>query len=336
MTRKKAFITGVNGQDGAYLARLLLEHGYEVHGMVRRASLERNERIEEILAQIHIHYGDMTDGTNLIRLVQEIRPQEIYNLAAQSHVQVSFDTPEYTANADALGTLRLLEAIRILGLENTCRFYQASSSELFGNSSAPVQNENTPFAPASPYAAAKLYAYWVVRNYREAYGIHASNGILFNHESPLRGESFVSRKITRAVAAIKNGSDAVLKLGNLDVRRDWGHAKDYVRGMWLMLQQEQSDDYVLATGRAESVRWFTETAFACAGIQIKWSGQGMDETGVCAETGRILVKIDPAFFRPIDVGHLCGDAAKASKILGWKPDVSLEAMIEEMVAAERG
>ena len=334
MIQKKAFITGVNGQDGAYLARLLLERGYEVHGMVRRASLERNERIEDILSQVHIHYGDMTDGTNLIRLVKDIQPQEIYNLAAQSHVQVSFDTPEYTANADALGTLRLLEAIRILGLEKTCRFYQASSSELFGNASVPVQNENTPFAPASPYAAAKLYAYWVVRNYREAYGIHASNGILFNHESPLRGESFVSRKITRAVAAIKNGSDKVLTLGNLDARRDWGHAKDYVRGMWLMLQQDRPDDYVLATGRAETVRWFTQQAFSCAGIEIEWRGQGTDEVGICSHTGRILIAIDSAFYRPVDIGHLCGDAAKAREILGWQPEIAMEAMIKEMVATD--
>ena len=334
MIQKKAFITGVNGQDGAYLARFLLERGYEVHGMVRRASLERNERIEDILNQIHIHYGDMTDGTNLIRLVKDIQPQEIYNLAAQSHVQVSFDTPEYTANADALGTLRLLEAIRILGLEKTCRFYQASSSELFGNAPDTKQNENTPFAPASPYAAAKLYAYWVVRNYREAYGIHASNGILFNHESPLRGESFVSRKITRAVAAIKNGSDMPLTLGNLDARRDWGHAKDYVRGMWLMLQQDSPNDYVLATGRAKTVRWFTEQAFSCVGKEIEWRGQGTDEVGICSMTERILVAIDPTLYRPVDVGHLCGDAAKAREILGWQPEITLEAMIEEMVAAD--
>lgn len=334
MIKKKAFITGVNGQDGAYLACLLLEKGYEVHGLIRRASLERNERIDDILPRIHIHFGDMTDGTNLIRLVHEIQPQEIYNLAAQSHVQVSFDTPEYTANTDALGTLRLLEAIRILGLEKTCRFYQASSSELFGNSSTSVQNENTPFAPASPYAAAKLYAYWIVRNYRDAYGIHGSNGILFNHESPLRGESFVSRKIARAVAEIKNGDDRVLTLGNLDARRDWGHAKDYVRGMWLMLQQERPDDYVLATGRAETVRFFTEIAFACAGLQIEWCGQGQNETGVCKKTGRPLVKVDPAFFRPIEVGHLCGDASKARETLGWQTDITLEALIEEMVAAE--
>jgi len=334
MIKRKAFITGVNGQDGAYLARFLLERGYEVHGMLRRASLDRNERIADILHDIHVHYGDMTDGTNLVRLVKDIQPQEIYNLAAQSHVQVSFDTPEYTANADALGTLRLLEAIRILGLEKTCRFYQASSSELYGNSAAAVQDENTPFAPASPYAAAKLYAYWVVCNYREAYGMHVSNGILFNHESPLRGEGFVSRKITKAVAAIKKGSDTVLKLGNLDARRDWGHAKDYIRGMWLMLQQDKPDDYVLATGRAESVRWFSEKAFSCVGINVEWCGQGADEVGICAKTQRVLIAIDPAFYRPIDVGHLCGDATKAREVLHWQPEITLEDMITEMVGAD--
>lgn len=334
MNRKCAFITGVNGQDGAYLARLLLGKGYEVHGMVRRASLCRNDRIAPILRDLHLHDGDMTDGTNLVRLVAEIQPDEIYNLAAQSHVQVSFDAPEYTANADALGTLRLLEAIRILRLQGRCRFYQASSSELFGNSSLAMQNEDTPFAPASPYAAAKLYAYWIVRNYRAAYGIHASNGILFNHESPLRGEAFVSRKITRAVAAIKHGTPEPLLLGNLDARRDWGHAQDYVRGMWLMLQQDAADDYVLASGRAQSVRWLAEQAFACAGMGIIWRGQGVEEAGHCADSGRVLIAIDPKLYRPVDVGHLCGDASKARRALGWQPDISLEDMIAEMVAAD--
>ena len=334
MIQKRAFITGVNGQDGAYLARFLLDDGYEVHGMVRRASMQRNDRIADIARHIHLHYGDMTDAGNLLRLIKNVAPQEVYNLAAQSHVQVSFDTPEYTANVDALGTLRLLEAIRILDMQDDCRFYQASSSELFGNSHAAVQNEQTPFAPASPYAAAKLYAYWLVRNYREAYGLYASNGILFNHESPLRGEEFVSQKIACAAAAVKRGEDAVLMLGNLDSRRDWGHAKDYVRGMWLMLQQDKPDDYVLATGRAETVRWFVEKAFECVGINIEWRGTGLDETGVCVASGRTLVAVDPRFYRPVDVGHLCGDASKARKALGWDAAVKLETMIEEMVTAQ--
>jgi GDPmannose 4,6-dehydratase len=332
---KTAFITGVNGQDGAYLARLLLEKGYKVHGMIRRASLERNERIDAILEQITLHYCDMTDSSALIRLVQTISPDEIYNLAAQSHVHASFDTPEYTANADALGTLRMLEAIRICGLTQKTRFYQASTSELYGNADHSPQNENTPFAPCSPYGAAKLYAYWTVRTYRQAYGIHASNGILFNHESPLRGENFVSRKITLAVARVACGiSNQPLALGNLDARRDWGHAADYVRGMWLMMQQDEPDDYVLATGRAESVRWFVEQAFACVGITMDWRGQGVDEYAYDPKTNRKLIRIDSQLYRPLDVGHLCGDVSKARENLNWAPEIPLEDMITEMVQAD--
>lgn len=332
---KTAFITGINGQDGAYLARLLLEKGYIVHGMIRRASLERNDRIEDILGEITLHYGDMSDSSALIRLVQGIQPDEIYNLAAQSHVHASFDSPEYTANADALGTLRLLEAIRICGLSMHTRFYQASTSELYGNAAGAMQNEETPFAPCSPYAAAKLYAFWAVRTYRQAYGLHASNGILFNHESPLRGEHFVSRKITRAVASYLAGTlSEPLVLGNLDARRDWGHAADYVRGMWLMLQQDEPDDYVLATGRSETVRWFAQQAFNCAGIDLRWQWQGADETAIDPKTNRVLIRIDPKMLRPVDVGHLCGDPSKAHEILGWKPEITLEEMIGEMVRTD--
>lgn len=332
---KVAFITGINGQDGAYLARLLLDKGYQVHGMIRRASLERNDRIEKILANITLHYGDMTDSTALIRLVQTISPDEIYNLAAQSHVHASFDTPEYTANADALGTLRLLEAIRICGLAQKTRFYQASTSELYGNAEQYPQNENTSFSPCSPYGAAKLYAYWTVRTYKKAYGIHASNGILFNHESPLRGENFVSRKITLAAARVACGDVAKpLDLGNLDARRDWGHAADYVRGMWLMMQQDEPDDYVLATGRSETVRWFVERAFAVIGITLEWRGQGLNECAYDPKTNRELIRIDPQLYRPVDVGHLCGDASKARNKLNWACEISLENMIGEMVKAD--
>lgn len=335
---KTALITGVTGQDGAYLARLLLDKGYTVHGIKRRSSSFNTGRIEGIYQDPHetdprfiLHYGDMTDATNLIRIVQETQPDEIYNLAAQSHVQVSFETPEYTANADGTGTLRLLEAIRILGLEQKSRFYQASTSELYGLVQEVPQSEKTPFYPRSPYAVAKLYAYWIVVNYREAYGMHASNGILFNHESPLRGETFVTRKITRAVAAISLGKQQKLYLGNLNAQRDWGHAKEYVRGMWLMLQQDTPDDYVLATGQTTEVRQFVEWAFKDVGIDIEWKGTGVDEIGRDAATGNILVEVDPRYFRPTEVELLLGDPAKAKEKLGWVHDTSVRELVTEMV-----
>jgi GDPmannose 4,6-dehydratase len=337
MARKVALITGVTGQDGAFLAELLIAKGYEVHGIKRRSSSFNTERVDHLYhdphergVPFHLHYGDMTDATNLVRLVQQTQPDELYNLAAQSHVQVSFETPEYTANADALGTLRLLEAIRLLDLEKKTRFYQASTSELYGDS-PPPQNEATAFRPRSPYAAAKLYAYWMVVNYREAYGLHASNGILFNHEGPTRGETFVTRKITRAVAAIAAGKQQRLFLGNLDAMRDWGHARDYVEGMWRMLQQKKPDDYVLATGETHSVREFVERAFACAGRKIAWRGKGLAEVGRCAKSGDVLVAIDPVYFRPTEVDALCGDPAKARKKLGWKHRISFDALVREMV-----
>ncbi len=340
MPRKVALITGVTGQDGAYLAELLIGKGYEVHGIKRRSSSFNTERVDHLYhdphergVPFHLHYGDMTDATNLVRLVQQTQPDEIYNLAAQSHVQVSFETPEYTANADALGTLRLLEAIRLLNLDKKTRFYQASTSELYGDS-PPPQSETTPFRPRSPYAAAKLYAYWIVVNYREAYGLHASNGILFNHESPLRGETFVTRKITRAVAAIAAGKQDRLFLGNLDAMRDWGHARDYVEGMWRIVQQKKPDDYVLATGETHSVRTFVEKAFACSGRKIVWKGKGLAETGRCAESGDVLVAIDPVYFRPTEVDALCGDAAKARKKLGWKHRIGLDDLVREMVGQD--
>ena len=335
---KVALITGATGQDGAYLSKLLLEKGYTVHGIKRRSSSFNTGRLEHLYQDPHepnqqfvLHYGDMTDATNLIRIVQETQPDEIYNLAAQSHVQVSFETAEYTANADGLGTLRLLEAIRLLGLTRKTRFYQASTSELYGKAREVPQSETTPFYPRSPYAAAKLYAYWVVVNYREAYGLHASNGILFNHESPLRGETFVTRKITRAVAAIKLGLQERLYLGNLDAERDWGHAREYVRGMWLMLQQEEPDDYVLATGIRHSVRSFVEKAFAEIGVHLQWEGQGLAERGLEVGTGRVLVEIDPRYFRPTEVDVLQGDPSKARKKLGWAHQTSLDALCAEMV-----
>ena len=339
--KKTALITGVTGQDGAYLAELLLAKGYEVHGLKRRSSSFNTGRIEHIYqdphvehARFHLHYGDLTDSTNLIRIVQDVQPTEIYNLAAQSHVQVSFETPEYTANADGIGTLRLLEAIRILKLEKTCRFYQASTSELYGLVQEVPQRETTPFYPRSPYAAAKLYGYWIVVNYREAYGIHASNGILFNHESPLRGETFVTRKITRAAAAISLGRQDKLWLGNLDAKRDWGHAREYVRGMWLMLQQDEPDDYVLATGETTPVRTFVEWAFADVGITLTWSGEGIGEKGTCADTGRVLVEVDPRYFRPTEVELLIGDPAKAHAKLGWTHETSVRDLAREMVQAD--
>lgn len=328
---KVAFITGITGQDGAYLSELLLDKGYEVHGLVRRASLPKYDRIESMKDQIHLHYGDMTDASNLIDLISQIKPEEIYNLAAQSDVGVSFKTPAYTADTDALGTLRLLEAIRILGLEKHTKFYQASSSEIFGNMPAP-QNEDTPMHPCSPYACAKLYAYHITRTYREAYGIFACNGILFNHESPLRGEEFVTQKICQAVAAIYHEEQGTLTLGNLDAKRDWGHARDYVRGMWMMMQTDQPDDYVLATGKTHSVRDFVEHAFDHIGIILSWRGQGLHEIGVNASTGETLVTVSEEYYRPLDVHHLCGDASKAHRVLEWEPEVSFKELINEMMA----
>jgi len=341
MTRKTALITGVTGQDGAYLAELLLDKGYVVHGIKRRSSSFNTERVDHLYRDLHLgeakfrlHFGDMTDATNLIRLLQETQPSEIYNLAAQSHVAVSFETPEYTANSDALGTLRLLEAIRILDLGETARFYQASTSELYGNAPQSPQSETTPFAPRSPYAVAKLYAYWITVNYREAYGFHASNGILFNHESPIRGETFVTRKITRAVAAIHLGLQETLYLGNLDAKRDWGHARDYVEGMWRILQQDKPDDYVLATGENHSVREFVELAFARIGRTLEWRGAGLEEAGVDAGTGDVLVKIDPRYFRPTEVDSLLGDAKKAHDRLGWRHQTSFDQLVAGMVDAD--
>ncbi len=338
---RKALITGVTGQDGAYLAELLLEKGYQVHGIKRRSSLFNTDRIDHLYQDPHardvrffLHYGDLTDSTNLIRLVQEVQPDEIYNLGAQSHVQVSFETPEYTANADAVGVLRLLEAIRILDLKHRVRFYQASTSELFGKVREVPQKESTPFHPRSPYGVAKLYAYWITVNYREAYGYFACNGILFNHESPVRGETFVTRKITRGAARIKAGLETRLYLGNLDASRDWGHARDYVEGMWLMLQQEAPDDYILATGETSTVREFCTKAFAAAGLDLSWHGRGSDEQGRCAKTGEVLVAIDPRYYRPAEVDNLVGDATKARMQLGWSPRRSLDLLIEEMVEAD--
>jgi GDPmannose 4,6-dehydratase len=335
-----ALITGITGQDGAYLTEFLLEKGYIVHGIKRRSSSFNTGRIERFYEDPHddprmiLHYGDLTDSTNLIRIMQQVRPQEVYNLAAQSHVAVSFETPEYTANADAVGTLRLLEAIRILGLEATTRFYQASTSELYGLVRETPQRESTPFYPRSPYAAAKLYAYWIVVNYREAYGIYACNGILFNHESPLRGETFVTRKITRAAASISLGQQDRLYLGNLDARRDWGHAREYVRGMWIMLQQDEPDDFVLATGVATSVRQFAEWAFQDVGIDIEWRGTGLEEKGFDRANGRCLVEIDPRYFRPTEVDFLLGDASKARQQLGWRHETTVRELVREMVAED--
>jgi GDPmannose 4,6-dehydratase len=337
---KVALITGVTGQDGSYLAELLLAKGYEVHGVKRRSSSFNTGRIDHIYQDPHdedqrfvLHYGDMTDATNLIRIVQAVKPDEIYNLAAQSHVQVSFETPEYTGNADGLGCVRLLEAIRLLGLKD-CRFYQASTSELYGEAAETPQSETTPFRPRSPYAAAKLYAYWTVVNYREAYGLHASNGILFNHESAVRGETFVTRKITRAVAAIHLGLQERLYIGNLDASRDWGHARDFVRGMWLIVQQPAADDYVLATGEAHSVRTFAEKAFAEVGVRLEWQGAGRDEVGVDGASGKVRVQIDPRYFRPTEVDALIGDAAKARARLGWRSETDFDTLVADMVRAD--
>jgi GDPmannose 4,6-dehydratase len=338
---KVAFITGVTGQDGALLAESLLRKGYVVHGVKRRASLINTQRIDHMYAdphipdtKLHLHYGDMTDSTALIRLLQSCRPDEIYNLAAQSHVAVSFESPEYTANADAIGTLRLLEAMRILGLEKTSRFYQASTSELYGKVQEVPQKETTPFYPRSPYAVAKLYGYWITVNYRESYGYYACNGILFNHEGPTRGETFVTRKITRAVAAIRAGKQDCLFMGNIDARRDWGDAADYVEGMWLILQQQTPDDYVLATGEMHTVREFIELAFGEAGVTIGWRGKGVAETGVDTKSGKTLVRIDPRYFRPAEVEQLLGDASKARAKLGWEPKTKFRDLVRKMVHAD--
>ncbi|NCP45422.1 MAG: GDP-mannose 4,6-dehydratase [Flavobacteriales bacterium CG18_big_fil_WC_8_21_14_2_50_32_9] len=341
MSKKVALITGVTGQDGAYLAELLLKKGYEVHGIKRRSSLFNTARIDHLYTDLHeqnvkfiLHYGDMTDSTNIIKIIQEVQPDEIYNLAAQSHVKVSFETPEYTANSDAVGALRVLEAIRILKLEKKTKFYQASTSELYGKVQEVPQTENTPFYPRSPYAVAKLYAFWITKNYREAYGMFACNGILFNHESPIRGETFVTRKITRGVARIKLGMQKKIFLGNIDAKRDWGHAKDYVEGMWLMLQQETPEDYVLATGETTSVRDFITMAFNEVDIKVKWEGKDVDEKGINAETGDILIEIDPKYFRPTEVDLLVGDASKAFKNLGWKPKYKLQELVKDMVQSD--
>lgn len=336
--RKVALITGITGQDGAYLAEFLLRKGYEVHGIKRRSSLFNTDRIDGLYQDPHVegrrlilHYGDLTDATNLIRVIQDVQPDEIYNLAAQSHVAVSFETPEYTANSDALGTLRILEAIRILGLESKTRFYQASTSELFGKVQETPQSETTPFYPRSPYAAAKLYAYWITVNYREAYGMYACNGILFNHESPIRGETFVTRKITRALARIKLGLQEAVYLGNLDAKRDWGHARDYVRMQWLMLQQDEPEDFVVATGKQFSVRDFVNAAANELGIDIRWDGKGVEEKGYDARNGKCIVSVDTRYYRPTEVETLLGDPAKAKEKLGWVPEISFEELVSEMV-----
>jgi len=338
---KKALITGITGQDGAYLAEFLLDKGYQVHGIKRRSSLLNTDRIDHLYQDPHesgrrliLHYGDLTDATNLIRVLQEVQPSEIYNLGAQSHVAVSFETPEYTANSDALGTLRLLEAIRILGLEKHTRFYQASTSEMFGNAQEIPQRETTPFYPRSPYGAAKLYAYWITVNYREAYGLFACNGILFNHESPIRGETFVTRKITRGLARIKIGLQEKLYLGNLDAKRDWGHAKDFIEAQWLMLQQPQPEDFVIATGEQHSVREFVEQSGTRLEMDISWKGQGSDECGFDRKSGKTVVAIDPNYFRPTEVDSLLGDATKAHTKLGWKPRINFSQLIDEMVQAD--
>lgn len=341
MSKKVALITGVTGQDGAYLAELLLGKGYEVHGIKRRSSLFNTNRIDHLYKDLHednvnfiLHYGDMTDSTNIIKIIQDVQPDEIYNLAAQSPVKVSFETPEYTANSDAVGALRILEAIRILKLEKKTKFYQASTSELYGKVQEVPQTETTPFYPRSPYAVAKLYAFWITKNYREAYGMYACNGILFNHESPIRGETFVTRKITRGVARIKLGMQKKIYLGNIDAKRDWGHAKDYVEGMWLMLQQETPEDYVLATGETTSVRDFVSMAFKEVGITVNWEGEGVNEKGRDASTGEILVEIDPNYFRPTEVDLLIGDASKANKNLGWKPKHNLQDLVKDMIQSD--
>ena len=338
---KVALITGITGQDGSYLAEFLLKKGYEVHGIKRRASMFNTDRIDHLYQDLHendvrlkLHYGDLTDSTNLIRIIQEVQPDEIYNLAAQSHVQVSFEMPEYTANCDSLGTLRILEAIRILGLIEKTKFYQASTSELYGKVQEVPQSETTPFYPRSPYAAAKLYGFWIVKNYREAYGVFACNGILFNHESPIRGETFVTRKITRAVAKISHGLQKKVYLGNLDAKRDWGHAKDYIEGMWLMLQQEKADDFVLATGVTNTVRHFVELSFGEIGVKLRWEGEGIDEKGINMETEAVVVEVDPNYFRPTEVELLIGDPTKANTELGWKHKYDLARLVKDMMQSD--
>ena len=327
---KVALITGITGQDGSYLAELLLEKGYEVHGIVRRASLINTHRIDHIYERINLHYGDLTDSTNLVRVIQQVKPNEIYNLGAQSHVKVSFEMPEYTGDVDAMGTLRILEAVRLLGLEDRIRIYQASTSELYGLVQEVPQRETTPFYPRSPYGVAKLYGYWIVKNYRESYGLHASSGILFNHESPRRGETFVTRKITRGLSRISVGEQDVLSLGNLDARRDWGHAKDLVEAMWLMLQQDEPDDYVIATGVQYSVRDFVDEAAPYFGMKIVWEGEGLDEVGIDKNTGRKVIDVNPKYFRPAEVETLLGDASKAKEKLGWEPKTSFKQLVEDM------
>ena len=328
---KVALITGITGQDGSYLAELLLEKGYEVHGIVRRSSLINTHRIDHIYERISLHYGDLTDSTNLVSVIKKVEPDEIYNLGAQSHVKVSFEMPEYTGQTDALGTLRVLEAVRLLGMEDKVRIYQASTSELYGLVQEVPQKETTPFYPRSPYGVAKLYGYWIVKNYRESYGLHASSGILFNHESPRRGETFVTRKITRGLSRISTGQQDVLSLGNLDARRDWGHAKDFVKAMWLMLQQDEPDDYVIATGKQYSVREFVEAAAPYFGFKIEWMGEGLNEVGYDWNTKRTVIKVDPKYFRPAEVESLLGDATKAKEKLGWEPEISFTQLIEDMV-----
>ena len=338
---KIALITGITGQDGAYLAEFLLKKGYEVHGIKRRASMFNTDRIDHLYQDLHesdvklkLHYGDLTDSTNLIRIIQEVQPDEIYNLAAQSHVQVSFETPEYTANSDSLGTLRILEAVRILGLVEKTKFYQASTSELYGKVQEVPQTETTPFYPRSPYAVAKLYGFWIVKNYREAYGMYACNGILFNHESPIRGETFVTRKITRAVSKISYGLQKKIYLGNLDAKRDWGHAKDYIEGMWLMLQQDKPDDFVLATGVTNTVRHFVELAFSEVNITLRWEGEGVNEKGINEANNEVLVEVDPKYFRPTEVELLIGDPSKANKELGWKHKYELADLVKDMMQSD--
>lgn len=334
MNKKIALITGVTGQDGSYLAELLLEKGYEVHGIIRRSSSINTKRIDHIYDQLHLYYGDLTDSTNLIGIIQKVQPTEIYNLGAQSHVKVSFEMPEYTGNVDGLGTLRVLEAVRLLNMENKVRIYQASTSELYGLVQEVPQKETTPFYPRSPYGVAKLYGYWIVKNYRESYGLHASSGILFNHESPRRGETFVTRKITRGFSRISTGEQNILYLGNLNAKRDWGHAKDFVEAMWLMLQQDTPDDYVIATGKQYSVREFVEAAAPHFGMNIVWEGEGLDEVGIDKNTGNTIIRINPKYFRPAEVETLLGDASKAKEKLGWEPKMTFKELVEDMCKHE--
>jgi GDPmannose 4,6-dehydratase len=330
MINKVALISGISGQDGSYLAELLLEKGYEVHGIIRRASQINTQRIDHIYNQIKLHYGDLTDSTNLVRVIQQVQPDEIYNLGAQSHVKVSFEMPEYTGMVDGLGTLRILEAVRLLGMEKKTRIYQASTSEMYGKVQEIPQKETTPFYPRSPYGVAKLYGYWIVKNYRESYGLHASSGILFNHESPRRGETFVTRKITRGLSSISTGQQDILYLGNLNAKRDWGHAKDFVEAMWLMLQQDKADDYVIATGEQYSVREFVEASAPYFGMKIEWMGEGLDEVGYDWNTKKAVIKVNPKYFRPAEVETLLGDASKAKEKLGWEPKISFNQLVEDM------